>query len=134
MSNLNSILVEGDVIGDPKFNINSEGVFICCKFTISSCRYFKTDTGLEKEVSYFDIETWYKLAEQCAKRGHKGRGVRVVGRLKQERWNDIDGKPQSKIIIVAEHVEFKPGFEHEEPEEFTNYENETGEENLEMKY
>jgi single-strand DNA-binding protein len=34
----------------------------------------------------------------------------VVGRLKQSRWNDADGKPRSKITIVAEHVEFRPDF------------------------
>jgi single-strand DNA-binding protein len=45
--------------------------------------------------------------------GHKGRGVRVVGRLKQERWQDGDGKAQSKIIIVAEHIEFRPEFKSE---------------------
>jgi single-strand DNA-binding protein len=32
----------------------------------------------------------------------------VVGRLKQDRWTDADGKGHSKILIVAEHVEFKP--------------------------
>jgi single-strand DNA-binding protein len=31
-----------------------------------------------------------------------------VGRIKQNRWNDADGKLQSKIIIVAEHIEYRP--------------------------
>jgi single-strand DNA-binding protein len=65
---------------------------------------------LEKEVGFFDVETWAKLAESCYNLGHKGRGVRVVGRLKQERWTGSDGKPRSKITIVAEHVEFRPEF------------------------
>ena len=38
----------------------------------------------------------------------KGRGVRVVGRLKQDRCADPDGKQYSRVSIVAEHVEFKP--------------------------
>ena len=32
----------------------------------------------------------------------------MVGRLKQDRWTDPDGKPHSRVEIVAEHVEFKP--------------------------
>ena len=32
----------------------------------------------------------------------------MVGRLKQDKWTDVDGKPHSRILIVAEHVEFKP--------------------------
>jgi single-strand DNA-binding protein len=65
-------------------------------------------TGFEKETSYFDVETWGKLAEACYSKSQKGRGVRVVGRLKQNRWNDPDGKPHSRVTIVAEHVEFRP--------------------------
>ncbi|MBR5928182.1 MAG: single-stranded DNA-binding protein, partial [Spirochaetia bacterium] len=38
----------------------------------------------------------------------KGAGVRVVGRLKQDRWNSEDGKAKSRVKIVAEHIEAKP--------------------------
>jgi single-strand DNA-binding protein len=44
----------------------------------------------------------------CGEYLKKGRGVRVVGRLKQDRWTDPDGKPHSRVEIIAEHVEFKP--------------------------
>jgi len=80
--------------------------------TLASNRYFKQDSnsGYEKEVSFFDVETWSKLAQACYDRGKKGRGVRVVGRLKQSRWNDTEGKTRYRISIVAEHVEFRPEF------------------------
>jgi single-strand DNA-binding protein len=65
---------------------------------------------MEKEVNFFDVETWDKLAEACGSIGKKGRGVRVVGRLRQDRWQGEDGKPHARITIVAEHVEFRPEF------------------------
>ena len=34
-------------------------------------------------------------------------GIRVVGRLRQERWTDKDGGNRERILVVAEHVEFK---------------------------
>jgi single-strand DNA-binding protein len=37
-----------------------------------------------------------------------------VGRLKQDRWEDPEGKTRSKVHIVAEHVEFKPKFKRED--------------------
>jgi len=43
--------------------------------------------------------------------------VRIVGRLKQDRWNGNDGKTHSKILIVAEHVEFRPEFKKGTEEE-----------------
>jgi single-strand DNA-binding protein len=69
---------------------------------------------LEKEVSFFNVETWSKVAEACYHHGHKGRGIRVVGRLKQDRWSGPDGALHSKITIVAEHVEFRPDFKKDE--------------------
>jgi single-strand DNA-binding protein len=109
MNNLNSILVEGNLVRDPLLRKTPKGISVCT-FSIASSRYYKGESGLEKEVSFFDIEAWSKLAEHCEKLGYKGRGVRVVGRLKQERWSETDGRPRSKVTIVAEHVEFRPEF------------------------
>jgi single-strand DNA-binding protein len=112
MNNLNSILIEGNLVRDPLFRTTPKGTPLCT-FSLASNRFFRQDSGLEKEVSFFDVETWAKLAEQCYNLGHKGRGVRVVGRLKQDRWTDSDGKVRSRVSIVAEHVEFRPEFKKE---------------------
>jgi single-strand DNA-binding protein len=112
MNNLNSILIEGNLVRDPLLRATPKGTQVCT-FTLASNRFFKQDSGLEKEVGFFDVETWARLAENCYNLGHKGRGVRVVGRLKQDRWNSTDGRAHSKVSIVAEHVEFRPEFKRE---------------------
>jgi single-strand DNA-binding protein len=110
MNNLNSILIEGNMVRDPKFTTTPKGTPLCT-FTIASVRYFRrSGDELEKEVSFFDIETWSKLAQNCENKGHKGRSVRVVGRLRQDRWSGSDGKIHARIVIIAEHVEFRPEF------------------------
>ena len=53
------------------------------------------------------------MAELCGENCKKGRGVRVVGRLKQGRWTDNSGNKMSRIGIVAEHVEFRPMFKND---------------------
>jgi len=121
MNNLNSVLVEGILTKDSAYRVTAKGTAVC-NFSIASNRFYKQDSGFEKEVSYLDVEAWTKLAEACRDKGRKGRGVRVVGRLKQDRWNGTDGKTHSKIVIVAEHVEFRPEFkkgteEQEDPQE-----------------
>jgi single-strand DNA-binding protein len=75
---------------------------------LASNRYFKQDEETQKEVSFFEVTTWSRLAEVCGEYLKKGRGVRVVGRLKQDRWTSPEGQARSKVSIVAEHVEFKP--------------------------
>jgi single-strand DNA-binding protein len=85
-----------------------------CKFSVACNRFFKQEEETQKEVSYFDVSCWTRLAEVCGEYLKKGRGVRVVGRLKQDRWTDADSKGHSKIFIVAEHVEFKPQFKKQD--------------------
>jgi single-strand DNA-binding protein len=113
MNNLNSILIEGILVRDPLLRTTAKGTSLCT-FSLASNRFFKQDSSLEKEVGFFDVETWSKLAEHCYNLGRKGRGVRVVGRLKQDRWTGQDGKAHSRISIVAEHVEFKPDIKKED--------------------
>jgi single-strand DNA-binding protein len=116
MNNLNSILIEGNLVQDPDLRLNLKGTPVCT-FTLVSNRFFKQDSGIEKETGFFDVEAWGKLAESVGDLGRKGRGVRVVGRLKQERWTGTDGKPHSKISIIAEQVEFRPEFRNRAKEE-----------------
>ena len=118
MNNLNSILIEGNMVRDPLFRSTPKGTPVCT-FSLASNRYSRQNTGLEKEVSFFEVETWAKLAEVCNDLGKKGRGVRVVGRLKQGRWTGDDGKPRSRVTIVAEHVEFRPETKKEKEAEKT---------------
>jgi single-strand DNA-binding protein len=112
MNNLNSIIIEGNLVRDPLFRSTPKGTPVCT-FSLASNRFYRQDAGMEREVSFFDVETWSKIAENCYNQGHKGRGVRVVGRLKQDRWAGPDGKQRSRITIVAAHVEFRPEFKRE---------------------
>jgi single-strand DNA-binding protein len=109
MNNLNSILIEGNLVRDPLIRTTPKGTQVC-NLTLASNRFSRGDKGLEKEVSFFDVEAWGKLAEAIYAKGKKGCGVRVVGRLRQERWSGTDGKTNARITIVAEHVEFRPEF------------------------
>ena len=109
MNNLNSILIEGNMVRDPLLRNTAKGTSIC-SFSIATNRFFRQDSSMEKEVGFFDVEAWGKLANSCANYGRKGRGVRVVGRLKQDRWVGTDGKKHTKVAIVAEHVEYRPDF------------------------
>jgi single-strand DNA-binding protein len=113
MNNLNSILIEGNLVKDPELSYTPKGTAVC-KFSVACNRSWKQDDEFQKEVSFFDVSTWTRLAEVCGEYLKKGRGVRVVGRLKQDRWTDPDGKPHSRVSIVAEHVEFKPQFKKQD--------------------
>jgi len=114
MNSLNSIILEGNIVQEPVLRETAKGTAVCT-FSIMCTRTYRQDEGFEKEVSFFNIDVWGKQAELTAKNGTKGRGVRVVGRLKQSRWVDSEEKNRSKITVVAEHIEFKPVFKNTQP-------------------
>jgi single-strand DNA-binding protein len=107
MNQLNSVILEGNLVRDPEANLTPKGTPVC-KFSVASNRYYKSEGVRQEEVSYFDVEVWSKVAESCEKHLKKGRGVRVVGRLKQDRWTDDQGSSHYRVKVVGEHVEFKP--------------------------
>lgn len=108
MNQLNSIILEGNVVRDAVLLEPSEG-FKVCKLCIAVNRFYKNKNDqASEEVSFFDVECFGKSAEYCQKKAIKGRGVRVVGRLKQDSWKDNSGKSQSRVFVVAEHIEYKP--------------------------
>jgi len=113
MNNLNSVLIEGNMVRDPLIRATPKGTQVC-NFSIASNRFYRHDSNLEKETGFFEVEAWGKLANACSLQGRKGRGVRVVGRLKQERWTGVDGKNHNKVAIVAEHVEYRSDFKKAE--------------------
>lgn len=117
MNNLNSVLLEGNLTRDPEQVTIGENGTVMAKFPIAVNRYYKKG-GNEtvEEVLFITIQVWGNLAEGCLTYLQKGRGVRVVGRLRQDRWNDKEGKAHERIIVVAEHVEFMPDRSRRESE------------------
>lgn len=114
MNNLNQILLEGNLTRDPEFKTTTKGT-VLCNFSVASNRYLpKGDGEFSEDVSFFDVTAWTELAEKM-RDIKKGRGVRIIGRLKQDRWEQ-DGKQRSRVLIVAEHVVFKPVRKKQEPE------------------
>ena len=56
-------------------------------------------------VTYIDIETWGKQAENCAKYLAKGKKVLVEGKLRLNSW-EKNGEKRSKIYCIGDKVTF----------------------------
>jgi len=100
------VLIDGNITKDPEISQTRNGGTVC-KFTVAANRFYRAGPETKKETSFFDVEAWNELAETCGRIGRKGRGCRVTGRLRQEKWNTPDGSLRSKVVIVAEHIEYQ---------------------------
>ena len=107
MNGINQIIIEGNVVRQPE---KRQGLnFSACSFPIAVNRTVKTPDGkYSEEVSFFDVDAFGNMAESTCKYAVKGRGIRIVGRLKQNRWKDETGKTHNKTKIIAEHIDYKP--------------------------
>lgn len=118
MNSLNSLIVEGRLVKDATLKDLPSGLKVG-EMTIAVNRGRKdSDGNWIDEVSYFEVSSFGKMAEVSADKGKKGTEIRVVGRLKQERWNGPDGKSNSKVVIVAEHIDYRES-EKKQPVENT---------------
>ena len=93
MNDLNSVLIEGKVVGIKE--LSPEKI----RFTISSQRFHKEpgDSEIKKEVHFFDIAGKGRLALFCENLKPDTR-VRIVGRMIQK---------DNMVLILAEHIEIK---------------------------
>lgn len=100
-NNLNSLILEGVVIGEPHLNETSTTSVL--NFTIENTRYYKNKEG-EYVTETFQIKV-VAFGSMCKIPLKDGVDVRIVGRLKQNIWTDSDGMKHSEVQIVAEHIE-----------------------------
>lgn len=107
MNGINQIIIEGNVVRQPE---KRQGLsFSVCSFPIAVNRAVRTPDGkTSDEVSFFDVDAFGNIADSTCKYATKGRGIRIVGHLKQNRWKDESGKSHSKTKIIAEHIDYKP--------------------------
>jgi single-strand DNA-binding protein len=103
MSNLSNATIEGFVTRPPESKITKSGKSLCT-FSVAVNHYYKKD--VEPSVSFYDVETWDKLAEICSDHVKKGKKLMVMGMLKQDRWQNDEGKTRSRIKIIGREIRF----------------------------
>ena len=107
MANMvNTCIIEGNLVRDGVLGYTPAGSAIL-KISVASNRSYRKGEEWVQEASYFDVEVWGQLAESFQQYCKKGSCIRVVGRLKQDRWQDKAGKTRTAVKIVAEHIELK---------------------------
>ncbi len=117
MTQMNQVVIEGNVVRDSQVKETPRGTRVCL-VSIATNRFYKDMNGeFQKEVAFFDVEAWGEnFSSRIVQMAKKGRGLRVVGRLKQDRWKTAEGKNSSKVSIIAEHIDFQRGHTKNEEE------------------
>jgi single-strand DNA-binding protein len=108
ISSLNSVTLEGNFFRDPVFRFDEAEGKDVCDLRIASSFYPNEN---EKEVSYITVRCYEKnLMKAVENYGEKGRGVRITGRLREERGEGNPDAAKSRLVIVANNIEFRSDF------------------------
>ena len=112
MQNINSVVLEGNVvrdIGEKDFGyVGGENGVAKLTVTIAVNRNVKKNGEWVDEPSFFDVILWGKTAENLKPYLVKGKGIMVQGSLVQDRW-EKDGQKKSRIYVNSDVVRLSGG-------------------------
>lgn len=93
---LNTLIIEGIVVRKTELRKLKSGTDFC-QFTI------KCIGTRDSSYDEFDCFAYDELAKKISQK-KLGQLVRVIGRLRQDRWVEYPNKERSRCVVVAEHI------------------------------
>ena len=103
MASYNRVSLMGNLTRDPDLRYTPQGIPVG-QFGLALNR----KRGETEETTFLEIVVWSKQAETVRQYLKKGRLVLIEGRLQQDRWQAEDGSNRSRLVVVAERVQFLP--------------------------
>jgi single-strand DNA-binding protein len=117
MANLNKVMLIGRLTRDPETRTFINGGKVTkFGFAVAYIRQKKNPATGEwegGETAFIDVEVFNsnreggrQLADLVEQRLRKGQQVYLEGRLRLNEWTDKDGQKRSKLLVVADNLEF----------------------------
>jgi len=120
MAFYNKVMLMGNLTKNPELRYTPGGSAVCDIGLAVNRRYLVGDQEKE-ETCFVDVVVWAKQAESCGKYLQKGSPVFIEGRLKNDNWEDKDGKKRTRLRIVAERVQFLSSRRDDQKKNNTSY-------------
>ena len=106
MNMLNQLIVEGKVMEAAK--VSTRDTYTVAVLNIAvECTFKQSDGTVLTETFFFEVKC-YEPTLNKVRHLKPGQNIRVVGRLKQDRWVK-KRKTYQKIYIVAEYIDVRKG-------------------------
>lgn len=100
---MNKCIITGRLTKDPEYREVGGELLPICKFGVAVKRKVKS---ADRDVDFFDVVTWRKLAETCNRYLMKGDMVGVVGEMQQTDYTDKEGNKRTSWVLQADGVDF----------------------------
>lgn len=105
MSDFNYVFLIGRLTADPQYKVAQNGNSYST-FSIANNRKYKKQNGeLAEETNFINCITWGRLSEFSRNYLKKGMLVALEGRLRQNTWQNEEGKNQSTLNVVINNIQ-----------------------------
>lgn len=109
MSNVNKVILVGNLGADPEMR-STQGGQTVCNFRVATSEAWKDRNDERQErTEWHHVTVWGKQAESCAQYLAKGRTVYVDGRLQSREYDDKEGVKRKVWEVIADKVVFLGG-------------------------
>lgn len=105
-SNVNVVVITGNLTKDPELRATGGGTSVCEMRVAVNSRRKQGEEWVDKP-NYFDVVVFGKQADNCAQYLSRGRPVAVEGRLDFQEWEAKEGGgKRSKVVIIVNTIQF----------------------------
>ncbi len=109
-SNINRVIITGNLTSDPELRSLPSGTAICkLRVAVNTRKKDGASGEWVDKPNYFDVTVWGAQGENCARYLAKGRPVAIDGRLEWREWETPEGQKRQAVDIVADTVQFLGG-------------------------
>lgn len=98
---MNKVQLIGRLTKDPELRYTNSNTPVA-RYTIA----INTGYGEKQQTDYINITTWGKSGEFVSNYFKKGQAIAIVGRLKNNNYEDKDGNKKYTIEVITEDIEF----------------------------
>lgn len=102
---MNKVILIGRLTKDVELRYTQTNNTAVASFSLAVNRKF-VKPGEERQVDFFNIIAWNKLAENISKYLFKGNQVAISGRLETRSWDDPNGQKHYVTEVIAEEIDF----------------------------
>ncbi len=98
--------IEGNLTRDPELKFTNSGTAVAKLGVAVSERKKNQATGQWEngDTSFFDLQVWGQLGENCAENLAKGQAVIASGRMKQRKYQAQDGTEKTVIDYNVDSI------------------------------
>jgi len=105
MQDLNTVTIIGRLTRDPELRALPSGMSVC-EFSLAVNGSVKKGEVWEDEANFVNCTLFGAQAESLVKFSQKGDRLAIVGRLKQERWEEANGTKRERIKVIVNTSQF----------------------------